>query len=345
MADKKRTSAATLQDVAIAAGVSLATASRALHGSTRRVNEEYQERVRAAAARLNYSANVSAQTVARGRSKSIALVVGDIADPYFSSIAAGVFRAAEKAGLIVTVAASDRRPEHEINIISALRGQKPQALLLAGSRMANDGITRRLVDQLKAFEKDGGRVALISQEGLPFDTVTLQNKEGARQLARKMVELGYTRFAVLAGPRNLLTAQDRLNGIRAGLAESGIDLPEGNVIHGEFTRDGGYASAGEFLGLDTGSEIVLAVNDVMAVGAMARLREANLSLPSDIAIAGFDDIATLRDVTPSLTTFRLPLESLGDIAVGLALDADADGPRLRTVDGHVVVRQSTPPRI
>ncbi|HEY5223264.1 MAG TPA: LacI family DNA-binding transcriptional regulator [Microbacteriaceae bacterium] len=327
------------------AGVSLATASRTLNGSTRRVNDEYRDRVRAAAARLNYSANLSAQAVARGRSKSIGLVVGDIADPYFSSIAAGVFRAAEEAGLIVTVAASERRPEHEINIVAALRGQKPQVLLLAGSRIVDEAITLRLVDELKAFERDGGRVALISQEGLPFDTVTLQNEDGARRLARRMVELGYTRFAVLAGPRNLLTARDRLKGIRAGLAELGIDLPGGNVIHGEFTRDGGYAAAGEFLSLYTDAEIILAVNDVMAVGAMARLRESNLSLPGDVAVAGFDDIATLRDVTPSLTTFRLPLESLGSIAVALALDPDAPGPRLRTVDGDVVVRQSTPPRV
>jgi LacI family transcriptional regulator len=341
---RKRTSTATLQDVAREAGVSLATASRTLHGSSRRVNDEFRDRVLAAAARLNYTTNTSAQAVARGRTKSIALVVKDIADPYFSSIAAGVSRAAERAGLIVTLSASEQRPERELEIVAALRGQRPQVLLMAGSRVADDAVTARLVKQLLAFEADGGRVALISQAGLPFDTVTLENFEGARQLALRLVELGYREFAVVAGPQDLLTARDRTEGIRAGLAEHGIELRSDRVLHGGFNRDAGYAAAGELLHRYTGAEILLAVNDVMAIGAIARLREAGLALPGDLAVAGFDDIVSLRDITPSLTTVRLPLELLGGAAVSLALSRGDEGPRTRSIAGHVVVRQSTPPR-
>lgn len=335
--------AATLQEVAREAGVSLATASRALNGSARRVNDEYRERVRAAAERLNYSPNTSAQAVARGRAKAIALVVSDIADPYFSSIAARVFRSAEEAGLIVTMAATERRAEREVEIVAALRSQKPQVLILVGSRTSDEASLLRLEDQLTAFEAEGGRVALITQDVLPFDTVSPRNEEGARRLAERMIGLGYRRFAVLAGPRDLLTAENRTSGFRAAIAAARLVLPDDAVIEGEFTRDGGYAAAAEVLRLSPRPELVLAVNDVMAVGFMAGLRDAGLEPPAAMAVAGFDDITTLRDISPALTTVRLPLEEMADAALELALNPAAER-RLRRIPGDVVVRASTPPR-
>jgi len=341
MADEMR--AATLHDVAREAGVSLATASRSLNGSTRKVADEYRERVLAAARRLNYSPNLAAQAIVRGRTRSIGLVVSDIEDPYFSSIAAGVFRAAEQAGLVVTIAVSDRRLERQIEIIGTLRSQRPQALLLVGSRVADAAADRRLAAELLGFEAEGGRVALISQEGLPFDTVAPENREGARLLAERLAELGYRRFALLTGPADLLTAAERTEGYREGLAAAGLDLPEELIIRAEFSRDGGYAAAGELLARAVEVDVVLTGNDVMAVGAMARLREQGVALPGDLAIAGFDDIATLRDVSPSLTTLRLPLAQLGEAAVELALSEAEPVPRTIRIGGYVVVRQSTPP--
>jgi LacI family transcriptional regulator len=340
MADEVR--AATLQDVAREAGVSLATASRSLNGSARKVNDAYRSRVLAAAKLLNYSPNLSAQAVARGRTRSIGLVISNIEDPYFSSIAAGVFRAAEDAGLVVTIAVSERRPEREIEIIGALRGQKPQVLLLVGSRVSDPGVSDHLVAELRAFEAEGGRVALISQAGLPFDTVVPENEAGARLLAERLVELGYQRFALLTGPEKLLTTRERTAGYRAGLAAHGIELGDELIFRGEFSRDGGYAAAGELLSRGLGVQLVLTGSDVMAVGAMARFREHGLALPGDIAVAGFDDIVTLRDVTPALTTVRLPLDRLGEAAVELALDEVNGEPRVRSIGGYVVVRQSTP---
>src|SRR5688572_26742835 len=109
----------TLHDVAREAGVSLATASRALNGSERKVNEAYREKVLAAAARLNYTPNLSAQAVAKGSTNTVALLVADIADPYFSSIAAGVIRAAEETGLVVTMAVTGRSTARELELVRA----------------------------------------------------------------------------------------------------------------------------------------------------------------------------------------------------------------------------------
>ena len=148
-------SAATLHDVAREAGVSLATASRVLNGSARKVAESYRERVEEAAARLGYTANLSAQATARGTSAIIALLVADIADPYFGQLAAGVARGADEAGLVVTIAITERDAEREARLVRALRGQRPQGLILAASRTEDedgDGVRA----ELDAFGAMGG---------------------------------------------------------------------------------------------------------------------------------------------------------------------------------------------
>ncbi|MBU1588289.1 MAG: LacI family transcriptional regulator, partial [Actinobacteria bacterium] len=163
----------TLSDVAREAGVSQSTASRCLNGSARKVDDALRERVLAAAARLNYTANLSAQTVARGTSTTVALLVSDIADAYFSSMAAAVMAAAESEGLRVTIAVTDRSVDREIELVRQLRGQHALAVILAGSGYVDSALSEALVRELTMFEETGGRVVLVSRSDLPFDTVDL----------------------------------------------------------------------------------------------------------------------------------------------------------------------------
>lgn len=335
-------SVVTLGDVARRAGVSLATASRVLNGSTRRVNEDLRALVLQAADELGYTPNLHAQAVARGTSSTVGLVVHDIADPYFSAIAAGVMRVADERGLIVTLGTTSRNPNREVQYVAMLRAQRARAVILAGSRMADKAQTERLAKEVEAFRRTGGRVACVSQHKLPADTVLPENRAGARELAIRLAELGHRRFAVLAGSRTILTARDRLAGFRAGLAEKGIELAPEAIVDGAFTRDGGYDAARELLARQLDVTCVFAVNDVMAVGAMAAFREAGVHVPRDLSIAGFDDIQTLRDLVPPLTTVRLPLEEMGVRAGELALELDAPAKeRLVRVRGEVVIREST----
>lgn len=340
---KGMSTAPTLKDVAREAGVSLATASRSLNGSERTVHEEYRTRVLAAAARLGYTPNLSAQAVARGASMTIGLVVADIADPYFSSIAAGVIDAADEAGLIVTMSATGHDPTRELAMVRALRGQRLRVLIIAGSRLAADGTQPALSAELAAFESTGGRVVLVSQPELPFDTVLLDNYGGANQLADALFDLGYRRFAVLSGSPQLLSASDRVAGFTDALAGHGVTISTTHIVHAAFTRDGGYEGAKELLhrGVDD-VELVFAVNDVMAMGAMSALREAGCIPGQTIAVAGYDDIPTVRDVTPALTTVRIPLEEIGRRAVRLALAPRSDRAGVAPISATVILRGSTP---
>ncbi|GAB2910475.1 LacI family DNA-binding transcriptional regulator [Nonomuraea fastidiosa] len=339
----------TLHDVAREAGVSVATASRALNGSARNVRAENVARVRAAAQRLGYRPHLSAQAIARGSTRTVALVVRDVADPYFSAIAAGVIEEAEAAGLIVTMAVAGGSPERELQIVRTLRGTRPRVVIVTGSRIDGAGTRDALVEELEAYRTAGGRAVMISQRDLPYPTVTIDNAGGAAELARALLGAGYRRFAVLHAPAALRTSRERHEGFLAGLAGSGV--PEPIAVETDFTRDGGYAAARRLAERGIGDvDAVFAVNDVMAIGAMTGLREAGVRPGPDVGVAGFDDIAPAVDVVPALTSVAVPLREAGAAAVRLALpDGDTGceaGAREAGVrlPARVILRASTPPR-
>ncbi|QGH69598.1 LacI family DNA-binding transcriptional regulator [Pseudactinotalea sp. HY158] len=337
----------TLHDVARAAGVSLATASRVLNGSERKVAATYRDRVLAAARDLQYTPNLSAQAVARGRSNSIGLVVADIVDPYFAAIAAGAMSAADEAdeaGLVVTISVTDRDPARELSTVHALRGHRPRALLLAGSRPTDPAADAALEAELRHFADTGGRVVLIAESTIDFPSVRLANHAGALDLGRALHGLGYRRAAVLTGPAGLITPSERARGFIDGFGPA-------RIYREDFSRDGGHRAARRLLDdLDGTAErgpsdvdLVFAASDVMAVGAMTALREAGRAPGRDLGVAGFDDVATIRDITPALTTVRVPLEAMGSAAVTLAL-GEHERPDPVHIAGEVVLRESTPAR-
>jgi len=127
-----------------------------------------------------------------------------------------------------------------------------------------------------------------------------------------------------------------------GIRAAGVTVDVMRVLHSPFTRDGGYGTALELLREGPKVSCLFAVNDVMAVGAMAALREHGVAVPADVSVAGFDDIATLRDLSPALTTVRLPLEEMGVRAARMTfVDDESEAPRIARVRGEVILREST----
>jgi len=341
----------TLQDVADRAGVSLTTASRVVNDGTRPVGKALAERVHNAVAELGYTANLQARAVATGQSTMIGVALRDISDPYFSSIAAGLIEVADTefidgGRLLVCMTSTAAHEDAEREYVALMRAQRARAVVLVGSRSDNAPARDALRAELDAFVAAGGRAACVGQDMLGVDTVLPENRAGAAALAGALAALGHQRFAVLAGPRPLYTARDRTDGFRDGLRAWSVPLDAARVVHGELSRDGGYAAMSEILAAgEPLPDCVFAVSDIMAVGALARLRAAGLDVPGDIALAGFDDIPTLRDVYPPLTTVRLPLKRLGETAARLVLREDAPAqPRVVPVPGEVVLRDSTRPR-
>ena len=330
----------TLAEVAAHAGVSLATASRALNGSARTVNPEMKERVLASSRELGYSANAQAQAVARGSTRTVAIVLGDITDPYFSAIAAGVIDEAEKNDLVVTMWATGSQPDRLLSTLRVMRSQRPQALIVAHSGQLNPDLGDPITEELLALERSGTTVCTIGAGQGSFLRVLVDNFGAASALAGALVDRGYSRFLVLAGDPNLRTPVERADGFVAGLRARGIEPVE--VRTGGFSRTGGFNTMDAALGEGIRPDCVFAVTDVMALGAAAALRARALEPGVDVGVAGFDDIQSVRDVSPAMTTVAIPLATLGAEALRASLGQRAkDEP---PIAGAVVLRESTPVR-
>jgi LacI family transcriptional regulator len=338
----------TLAQVAALAGVSQPTASRVLNGSERKPSPAVVEAVRRAADELGYIPNAQAQALARATSGLLGLVVQDIADPYFSALAAGVQDAAEAHGRQVMLAVTLRRPEQELVAVQTFISHRADAIVLTGAKWLGSDATktrRRLRQDLGRYVQAGGRAAFV---GHPIDgahAVVPQHRQGAHALATALSKGGAEHFVILGGPPRLSTAADRVKGFTEAIEEAGLGSPL--VIASDFTRDGGFAAMREALPHlsrhASKATCVFAVTDVMALGAVAAAREAGLRVPDDVLVAGFDDIPTLRDLSPGLTTVRLPLTEMGRLAAELALDGQAAKYVRRRIFGEVVLRESTTP--
>lgn len=329
-----------LTDVANEAGVSLATASRVLNGSARKPAEEISVKVRQAAEKLGYFPNAQAQALARSSTRLVGLVVRDIADPYFSSIARGVQRGLGESGIQLLLASVGSDSEREMEAIRAFMSQRTDAIILSGSRFV-DG-DQQLVQLLENYQSDGGQAIMIGQPLTLTGGIQIDNEGTAAELASALVRQGHRRFVILAGDPELATSRHRAQGFGGKLEVTGIAVEQ--TIYGAFSREGGYLAMSDYLNArekqeKPGQVCVFCVSDVMALGALHAIRERGLRVPEDIAIAGFDDIPTLVDVTPSVSTTRLPLEEIGRMAGEMVLSHS--GTKLVVVSGVPMIRRSS----
>jgi len=190
--------------------------------------------------------------------------------------------------------------EAEREYVTLMRAKRARAVVLVGSRSDNTAARDALRAEIDAFTRSGGRAACIGRTCWAWTRLLPENRAGAEALAWALAAPGHRRFAVLAGPRSLLTGQDRTNGFRDGLNAWSVSVDPARVVHGDLSRDGGYQSMSEILAAgEPLPDCVFAVSDIMAVGALARLRAAGIDVPGDIALAGFDDILTLARRVPA----------------------------------------------
>jgi LacI family transcriptional regulator len=336
--------AVRLQDVAAAAGVSLATASRSLHDGTRAPRADLRERVRQAAAALGYSSHGPAQALARATTPVVGLIVHDIADPYFSALAIGAMRVAHESGLLVLVGNTFRDRVLELEYLARLKAQRARGVLLLASGFSDARYRTALRHELTSFESLGGRVACVSAHGFAADSVLPEHRGGARLVAEHLVGHGHERIGVVTGPADLLTSRDRLRGVRERLRELGCPLPRERVVRSDFTREGGRRAALELLARCPDLTAVFALNDMMAVGVLAALRDdLHRRVPDEVSVVGFDDVALTRDLCPSLTTVHLPLEEIGEQGMRLLLGDRPVAARTVRVPARLVERESSGP--
>lgn len=328
--------------------MSVATASRALGSSSRTVAPELERRVLAAAAALDYAPDASARAMRR-RSESITLLADDLTTPSIAVMVAEMERQARAGGAFVTVSSTRGSPERQVTTVRRLRAVRPRALVLTSGRLDADTAGGRLLEELRAYEGDGGRVVIVGDTDLPFDSISFDNHAAAALVGRHLADTGHRRVVILGGPPGHPAMGARVAGFEAGLRDGGHDGGhDGGVARGhvrvvpcETSRQGGAAAIRAVLqaGL-ADTDAVVAANDLIAIGALGELREAGIQVPGDVSLTGFDDIPLAADVTPRLTTWALPLAEAGAEAIRFATRPWAGRAHL-LMRGHLVVREST----
>ena len=338
----KRGPTLRLQDVAEEAGVSIATASRSLSGASG-VSEVVAEQVRVVAHRMGYIANFHARSLAAGTSRSVGLVVHEIGDPYFAEIASGVLRVGAREGLTVQICHTGRDPERELEQVRMLVANRVGALIIAGSGFVDARLQASAKADLQNYRAAGGRVAVIGRHQLGVDAVLPDNIGGGRAIAEHVLGLGHRRVAIATGSRGLTTIADRLAGAAEAFGAAGLTIEGVPVIEAEFTREGGKVAAERILTRHRDVTAVIALNDDMAIGILSVLRTHGIAVPEQLSVSGFDDVAVAGDLAPSLTTVRLPMVEMGELALELALKEPATRPRRRVAKHELVARDSTAP--
>jgi LacI family transcriptional regulator, galactose operon repressor len=334
---------ATLADVARRAGVSAATASRVINGSSKPVTDELRDRVLRAVEELHYVPNAHAQLLARSDRIAVGVIVHDVSDPYFAEITRGLQRVATEHGRLCIICNSYRDPDRELAYVELLRAQQVAAIVLTGSGYHDPVFTRALNAKLRAFERTGGRIAVIGRHKLAGDAVMPGNEEGGYLAGAELYRLGHTRLGVIAGPKVLTTTTDRLAGLRRAAREFGQTVPPKRVIYANFDRDSGATATAELLDASPGLTAIAALNDAMAVGVLTTLRSRGIAVPADMSVIGFDDMPIAQDILPPLTTIRLGMPEMGERAMALALGPPSLEPRIEHLPASLVQRASTAP--
>jgi LacI family transcriptional regulator len=303
----------TIRDVAKLAGVSPITVSRVINNS-QGVNRLTRERVQRAVEGLHYVPNTLAKSLRSKKTHTMALVVSDITNPFWTTIARGVEDTAAKNGFHVILCNTDENPEKEANYINILLQRRVDGIIIAPT--TND--KRRL----SALTRQKVPCVLIDRQvnGFKADVVRSNNLEGARQLTRHLLTLGHRRIAMLSGPTWVSTAEERVRGYCQALQEQGVPDEEHLITRSDYKQEGGYLSVKELLTTVPRPTAIIAANNFMAIGALQALRDAGLRVPEDIALVCFDDIPQASLIYPFLTVSNQCAYEMGTTSAQLLME-------------------------
>lgn len=303
----------TILDVAKRAGVAPITVSRVINRSGY-YSQETLERVESAVAELGYVPNTLARSLRSKRTQTLALVITDITNPFFTSIARGVEDTASDAGFTVIFCNTDESEVEERQYVQVLLQKKVDGILLVPARSSAQSI--------EFIHKQNTPVVVLDRR-IPeakADVVRCDSEGGAYHLVQLLISLGHRRIAILSGPDRVSTSLDRVSGCQRALDEAGIDAESRLVLSGEFTQNSGYNMAIEALAVTPPPTALFAANNFIAIGALRAIRDSGLRVPEDLSLVGFDDLPPTLVTFPFLTVASQPAYEMGQKATELLLN-------------------------
>jgi len=324
---------ATREDVAALAGTSVAVVSYVTNGGPRPVAAETRERVLRAIDELGYRPNSVAKSLASGSSGALALLVPDISNSFFATMAHALEDAVTARGKVLLLGDAAESTNREAGLIDAFLDRQVEGLIYIGVHGQSHAN--------KAMVAGVPFVVLDRKTGDSHASSALvDNMGGAYEATRHLIEHGYTRIGIVEGPAGISTAQDRVLGWEQAMAEAGLPVRDEWRARGGFTKPDGYRAGREILGSGDGPEALFVSSEQQAIGVLLAAHKLKIRVPSDLALFSFDGTAESEFSVPPLSTVVQPFDDLAATAVDLLLDESATPGAHVVCDFSLAVRES-----
>ncbi|MBR0596555.1 LacI family DNA-binding transcriptional regulator [Sinanaerobacter chloroacetimidivorans] len=330
----------TIKEIAKLAQVSTATVSMILNKKDQCIGDATREKVLAIAAEHHYIPNNAARSLVTRKTNTIGLIMPDITNPFFPEIARGAEDKASESRYSIIFCNTDDSERQEEKYIDILTEKMVDGIIFAHAAESEEGCSGLnkcklpviLIDRDYNNENVKGRVVV-------------DNEKGSYSGVSHLIKQGYRKILYIAGAIKTQTAKDRLAGYRRALSENLIDYKDYYVKSGSYRREWGYEAMGQFLNENIPFDSVFCGNDLIAFGAIKKLKEAGYRIPEDIGVVGFDDIYVSSMMEPALTTVKQPNYEMGYRAVELLIDVlekkNLESNHKIVLDTELVVRNST----
>jgi LacI family transcriptional regulator, galactose operon repressor len=328
----------TIRDVARLSGVSPMTVSRVINDSER-VSPETRRRVEEAISELGYVPSRLARGLSRRRTGTLAVIVPDVANPFFTAIVRAAEEVARRADYHVILCDTRADLGVERGVIEELIAHRVEGAVIAP-------VSDRSATHLRRLAEFGVPFVLIDRTipGVDCDVVLGDSSSGARQLVEHLVSLGHRRIGFIVESDDVSTARDRRAGYESALKAAGIALDPALVAHAAPDPSGGSAGMSRLLELEERPTAVFTVNNLVALGAIEAVRAAGLEVPDDVALVCFDDIEYASRLYPFLTAMEQPAQTFGTLGTQLLLERiEGRGPERRhevVLPGEFIIRKS-----
>ncbi|MEX0646634.1 MAG: LacI family DNA-binding transcriptional regulator [Balneolaceae bacterium] len=328
----------SIKKIAKAAGVSTATVSRVLNGSDK-VKDHTADRVMEVVEKMNYRIDHVARRMKVKSSDSlvIGLIITDIGNPFFSNVAKGVEDIAFKNKHILMICNTNEDPEKEKFFLNSMLSEKVSGVIIVPTT-GNAPFFEKLVF-------DGFPMVMVDRQfkNLNMDTVSINNEAGGYQATQRLIQNGHKRIGIVCGIKGLSNTEDRLEGYRKALTDTGIPISKELITYGNYIESGGRKAMDKLLALDNPPTAVFSTNNLMTLGCIKEINKRKISIPDEIALIGFDDSTWAEALIPPLTTVKQPGYELGVNAAELLIKRLNNGETSRmnvVLNPELVVRES-----
>ncbi len=303
----------TMKDVARLAGVSTSTVSHVINNN-RFVSDGVREKVEQAIRHLNYAPSALARSLKINQTHTIGMLLTTSSNPFYAEVVRGVEESCYQRGYSLILCNTAGDEERMNRSLETLMQKRVDGLLImcTESHLPSAGILNRYP-----------AIPAVMMDWAPFegrgDIIQDNALLGGELATQHLIDSGYTRIACIAGPQDKTPARMRLEGYRNAMTKSGLEILPGYVVSGDFEFQGGYNGMVELLSLETPPQAVFTSNDAMAVGVYHALYQADIQVPQQMAVMGYDDIELARYLTPPLSTIHQPKDALGELAIDTLL--------------------------